>query len=129
MTKEEKNTKKREYERSFSYYLRRRHYEMSRRVKGKLSGDRKTCPWFGLECLSKAEYDKWSQESINLAAYSLLHIAWKQAGFPRYLAPSVDRIDSTIGYIPSNMIWVTHQENSRRALAKGKETQAKKRAG
>jgi hypothetical protein len=43
-----------------------------------------------------------------------LYEAYKNSGYDRKLAPSVDRVDSRRGYIIENMEFVTHSENSRR---------------
>lgn len=37
--------------------------------------------------------------------------AWKRAGFPKYLSPSMDRIDRTKGYEAGNIQWITWQEH------------------
>jgi len=41
--------------------------------------------------------------------------AWDKAGRPRYLAPSIDRIDPLGHYSADNMRWLTVSENTRRA--------------
>lgn len=38
---------------------------------------------------------------------------WEESKYNRKLTPTVDRIDSTLGYLESNMRWLTHSENSR----------------
>jgi len=37
---------------------------------------------------------------------------WKENKHPFKLAPSIDRIDSSKGYILGNLQWITHSENS-----------------
>lgn len=66
----------------------------------------------GKPILSHEAFLLWS---LNQSRYLLLHASWAEAGYPRKLAPSVDRLDNTKGYVIGNMEWVTQQENSLRA--------------
>lgn len=104
--------------------LSKRYDDMSRRVRGKLSGDRKTCPWLGLPCLDRDSFLKWA---TNHPDYLRLFRQWETDNYARRSAPSVHRIDSSRGYLLDNIAWVTQLENSLEALEKGKETRKKKR--
>lgn len=42
------------------------------------------------------------------------HLIIPDSWYDRKLAPTVDRVNSTLGYEVWNMEWVTHSENSRR---------------
>ena len=65
----------------------------------------------GKELLSRDEFYDWA---IGNPDFTELYNAWVASGYDRKLAPSVDRIDSSVGYRIDNMEWVTHSENSRR---------------
>lgn len=47
--------------------------------------------------------------------YSKLFYIWKEKGFPRKLAPSIDRIDNKRGYELDNLQWLTREDNGRKA--------------
>lgn len=66
----------------------------------------------GLALLDREDFIAWSLADIG---YTSLHAAWVTSGYSMKLTPSIDRINSTKGYILENMQWVTHSENSRRA--------------
>jgi hypothetical protein len=59
--------------------------------------------------LSKQEFYDWSNASNFKDLFSL----YTSSGYQMKLAPSVDRIDSSVGYELSNIRWITHSENSR----------------
>lgn len=46
--------------------------------------------------------------------FNRLFEIWEKSGYERKLAPSVDRINSDLGYFLENMEFVTMSENSRR---------------
>lgn len=60
---------------------------------------------------SKEEFYSWS---ISNDQFKRLFSEWEKSGYERRLTPSVDRINSEIGYEFHNIEWVTHSENSRR---------------
>lgn len=65
----------------------------------------------GKTLLSREDFYKWAKSSEKF--YILFNI-WEQSKYNRKLTPSVDRINSELGYELNNMEWVTHSENSRR---------------
>lgn len=65
----------------------------------------------GKYLLPREEFYDWA---LNHEGFWKLYGNWVQAGYPRKLCPSVDRVDSDRGYQLDNMEWVTHSENSRR---------------
>lgn len=65
--------------------------------------------YYGLELLPKKEFIDFSLNSN----FPLLYEAWLSSGKKRPLVPSIDRIDSSKGYILSNIRWVTLSENSK----------------
>lgn len=65
----------------------------------------------GKYLLPTEEFYVWAAMSPE---FDRLYREWVASGYERKLAPSVDRIDSSVGYRTWNMQWVTHSENSRR---------------
>jgi hypothetical protein len=41
-----------------------------------------------------------------------LYLAWKKAGFPQKLAPSVNRVDNTKEYLMDNIEWLSMIDNA-----------------
>lgn len=62
--------------------------------------------------LDRDEFYKWSLMSDE---FDRLFKEWKESNYNQKLTPSVDRVDSKLGYELSNMEWVTNSENSRRS--------------
>jgi hypothetical protein len=62
----------------------------------------------GKELLERAAFYEWS---LGSAEFHRLFDEWTASGHERRLCPSVDRIDSRIGYVLSNMRWVQFTEN------------------
>lgn len=52
--------------------------------------------------------------SLSDISFNKLFIEWEFSNYDRKLTPSLDRVDSSIGYKLGNVEWVTHSENSRR---------------
>lgn len=65
--------------------------------------------------LPRSEFYSWSE---NNKAFLNLFNEWEKSNYDRKITPSVDRIDSSLGYAIPNMEWVTHSENSRRGAKK-----------
>lgn len=103
------NASTRRYERTQKGKLMRIYRNMLSRVSGVQK--KKFHLYEGKEILSKQEFYSWAQSSED---FDRLYWAWVASGFERKLAPSVDRIDPSRGYIVGNMQWLTHSENSRR---------------
>lgn len=123
---------RREYDRSFAGLPRRRYRDMKSRIAGKPQyGDR----WKGLELLPLEDFVQWSLNGVD-SNYPALWEAWSKGDdFPEMkingtipilwsgrpyqtlLAPSIDRIDSTIGYVLGNMQWLTRSEHMKRSSA------------
>lgn len=66
----------------------------------------------GKELLAKNDFYEWAKNSPKF--YQLFK-EYEDSNYDRKLAPSVDRVNSKLGYFIDNMEWVTHSENSRRA--------------
>lgn len=64
----------------------------------------------GMEILKKEVFYRWALENPE---FNKLYDEYKKSGFKMKLAPSIDREDSSVGYVISNMRFLTHSENSR----------------
>ena len=97
------------YERTKSGKLMRNYRNMLSRITGvqKL----KAHLYEGKAILPKSEFYQWA---IASPMFHKLFADWERSGYQQKLAPSVDRIFSSMGYTLENMEWVTHSENSRR---------------
>lgn len=121
MTQEEINTRQREYRRGTNNastnkyektkkgFLVRLYRNMKSRIVG-IHRDKHHL-YKGKEILDKDLFYEWA---LSKKEYHTLFKIWENSGYDKRLAPSVDRVDSSLGYCPSNMEWVTHSENSRR---------------
>lgn len=121
MTLAERNAKQREarkangnaytlkYERTKYGKLMRIYRNMKSRIEGVQW--QKHHLYAGKYLLPKDEFYAWAVMSSD---FHRLFREWEESGYERKLAPSVDRVDSSIGYRTWNMEWVTHSENSRR---------------
>lgn len=65
--------------------------------------------YLGLEIMPKEEFYAWAKADL---VFNRLFEAWKNSGEAPRLSPSVDRIDTTQGYIKGNVRWLTHSQNS-----------------
>lgn len=75
---------------------------------------------YGKPYLNKNEWAEWLNS--NNETFSILYKQWEESGFAQRLAPSVDRIDNSVGYTPENMRWITQSENSSKGNRKLKQT-------
>lgn len=71
----------------------------------------------GLEFMPREDFKDWSLQQGKL--FVLFH-QWNRSGHELKYRPTIDRLDSSEGYIPGNMEWVTFSENCRRAGLKGR---------
>lgn len=97
------------YEKTEDGFLMRVYRNMLSRVTGVQK--QKYHLYKGKSILSKEDFYAWAKGSYM---FKLLFIVYKHSGHQRKLAPSVDRIDSSLGYELDNIEWVTMSENSRR---------------
>lgn len=65
----------------------------------------------GLSILSRKDFYDWALENEE---FNKLFQQWIDLDYDRRLCPSIDRIDSTLGYDLTNVQWLTHSENSRK---------------
>jgi len=96
------------YEKTINGFLMRKYRNMQSRVTGvqKL----KAHLYNGLEILDRKSFYEWSKNNKD---FELLFNKWVKSNYERKLCPTVNRIDPSIGYLLTNMEWITHSENSR----------------
>lgn len=99
------------YEKTRKGFLMRLYRNMQSRVTGVQA--KKAHLYKGLTLLPRDEFYQWARTHPE---FHLLFDAWEQQGYPRKLTPTVDRIDSSVGYTLTNMRWLTHSVNSSRRL-------------
>lgn len=107
--KKQFNASTHKYERTVNGFLMRTYRNMKSRVTGVQK--RKKHLYFGLDLLDKNEFYNWSKSSED---FFRLYNNWVNSGYNIKFCPSIDRIDSGIGYVLSNMQWITHSENSKK---------------
>lgn len=98
------------YRRTKEGLLLKRYNAMKTRVEGK---DHNAVSSVGKPILPKKEFINWA---LNNPDFHYLYRDWVESGYQAKYAPSVDRIDERFGYELFNMQFVTHSENSRRAI-------------
>jgi len=86
----------------------RTYRNMESRVKG--IQYKKAHLYLGLELLPREDFYTWATTDSKFWA---LFAGWAAAEFKRTLTPSINRIDTSRGYVLDNIEWLTHSENSR----------------
>lgn len=108
------NSCTKKYEKTKKGFLMRLYRNMQSRVSGVQKV--KSHLYEGKSLLSRDEFYSWTES--NKQFYDLFE-AWENSNYERRLTPSVDRIDSSLGYELHNMEWIPFHENCRRgALSK-----------
>ncbi|MEX0595740.1 MAG: hypothetical protein WD512_04500 [Candidatus Paceibacterota bacterium] len=105
--KKDNNKVTHRYEKTKNGFLMRLYRNMKSRVTGIQKA--KYYLYKGKSLLSKSSFYDWAKNSKEF--HDLFEI-WEQSGYNQKLTPSVDRIDSSLGYTLVNMQWLTHSENS-----------------
>ena len=88
-------------------YLKAKYYMMKGRCTHVAKNHEK---YFGREYLSMEEWDRFCEETKE--EFLQLFLRWRDSGFQRKKAPSIDRIDNNKGYVPGNLQWMTQSQNS-----------------
>lgn len=71
---------------------------------------KKNAKYHGLPVMSWEDFVQWGLTP----EFEEMYEAYLQSGKDRKLAPSVDRIDPTKGYVLGNVQWLTLSDNSKR---------------
>lgn len=126
MTREERNAWQREYrrrnagihtktyEKSKKGKLMRTYRNMESRVKG--IHKTKAHLYSGLEILNREDFYEWSFGDQD---FNRLYEGWVSSDYDMKLSPSIDRLDTSKGYLKDNIRWITHSENSRLGAISG----------
>lgn len=101
------NSTTKKYEKTRKGFLMRVYRNMKSRVEGVQR--KKAHLYKGLPILPKEEFYEWALSNKN---YNDLFDKWTESGYDRKISPSIDRIDSTKGYLKGNIRWLTHSQNS-----------------
>jgi len=101
------NAATKKYERTKKGKLMRTYRNMLSRVSGILR--HKAHLYGDLPILERDDFYQWAMAQ---EAFHRLFDEWVASGYCCGDSPSIDRIDSTIGYVPGNMQWLSHRENS-----------------
>lgn len=75
---------------------------------------------YGKPYLTPEQWEDWTSKTHD--SFIALYDNWKVNNFTQRLAPSVDRIDNYVGYVPENMRWITQSENCSKGNRKIKTT-------
>jgi hypothetical protein len=66
----------------------------------------------GMPYLSRGEFYEWFDKHIS--EYMELFKVWEINNFAKKYTPSVDRIDNKVGYIASNLQWLSVSDNTKK---------------
>lgn len=117
-----KNKPTRKYEKTINGFLMRVYRNMESRVTG--IQWKKAHIYEGLDLLPREQFYDWAK---NDSTFNLLYVNWKKSGYNRKITPSINRIDSLLGYLYGNIEWITHSENSRLGAVSKYENVASRR--
>lgn len=102
------NLSTKRYEKTKNGFLMRTYRNMFSRVSG--IQRKKAHLYFGKPIMEKSDFYIWALSSKD---FHELFGLWEVASYDRRLTPSIDRINPDDGYVPENIRWVTHSQNSR----------------
>lgn len=97
---------KKRYRTNPDRYLKHKYYMMKRRCAGKSNHP----SYNGMEIMPFEEWVQWCEGTKKI--FMRLFRNWVKSGWDRNLAPSIDRIDNSVGYIDGNIQWLTNHENT-----------------
>ena len=64
----------------------------------------------GTEYLTREEFIKWTEDTMD--SFMIVYSKWVESNFDKKEVPSIDRIDNNVGYIASNMQWLSRSDNA-----------------
>jgi len=102
------NSDTKKYEKTPNGFLMRMYRNMQSRTLG--IQWRKAHLYKGKGLLYREEFHEWA---ITHPDFWLLFNKWVDSQYDRRLTPTVNRVNSKLGYFIDNMEWITHSENSR----------------
>jgi hypothetical protein len=102
------NSISKKYEKTFNGFVMRMYRNMQSRINGVQS--KKSHLYLGKELMSRDEFYSIAKNSDKLKS---LFVEWELSNYNRRLTPSVDRIDSSLGYTFCNIRFVQFHENCR----------------
>jgi hypothetical protein len=103
------NSWTRKYEKTKKGFLVRMYRNMKSRTCG--IQKKKSHLYLGLSLVEKELFYDWA---LNSELFHSMFLEWETANYSRKLTPTVDRVDSSIGYELNNMQWLTHSDNSKK---------------
>ena len=69
---------------------------------------------YGKDFLTKSEWLEWCYKEENYKKFIRIYNNWVKHNFDRKLAPSIDRIDNKVGYVVSNLQWLSLTKNAKK---------------
>lgn len=71
-------------------------------------------PCYGVPCCTREEFYDWALDNND---FNMLYSNWTKSGYKGDLRPTVNRIVGPIGFVPTNLEWVTQSESRRRGAS------------
>ena len=102
------NAYTKKYEKTKNGFLVRKYRNMLSRINGVQK--HKHHLYVGKQILDKKDFYNWA---LSHEDFHKLFKDYEDSGYNRKLCPTVDRINPCLGYVLSNIRWLTHSENSR----------------
>jgi len=95
------------YDKTKKGFLVRTYRNMLSRVRGIQTEDAHL--YEGLEILDKSDFYTWS---LSDKSFNDLFDVWILNDSPIRICPSIDRVNTSLGYVFGNIRWITQSENS-----------------
>ena len=90
-------------------YLTHKYYMMKRRCTKPIP---KHESYLGRDLMKLDEWMSFCKDTMD--EFMALYVQWQKSGYKRAQAPSIDRIDNSLGYVIGNVQWMTLSQNSRK---------------